>query len=223
MRRAASVSLVCSRVNEGCSISEPANSSASHSRPGAKRRDSTDVGIEGEAEQHQHHQHEDQRGGQQFARAELRLRSSLSSRIAVGRARAIQASLLARRGPSPACAADRRTAAESSATRPASRRTARVTMACASLAPCVLIRIVQPRVVDARQRLAEPVLAGGIEAGGGLVEAAAGRDRRAARGRWPGAGACRGRSCAPDRRARRGQARWFERRCGARLRERSRP
>ncbi len=44
-RRAASVSLVCSRRKEGCNISDPAKRNASHSNPGPKRRDSDDVGL----------------------------------------------------------------------------------------------------------------------------------------------------------------------------------
>src|SRR4029077_8721745 len=43
-RSALSVSLVCSRKNPGCSISDAANKNASHSSPGPKRRDSSRVG-----------------------------------------------------------------------------------------------------------------------------------------------------------------------------------
>src|ERR1700674_3500915 len=44
-RRAASVSLICSQKKEDCNISDPANKNASHKRPGPKRRDSDEVGL----------------------------------------------------------------------------------------------------------------------------------------------------------------------------------
>ena len=44
-RNALSVSLVCSRKNPGCSISDAAKRKANHSNPGPKRRDSSVVGV----------------------------------------------------------------------------------------------------------------------------------------------------------------------------------
>ena len=59
---------------------------------------------------------------------------------------------------------------ESATTRPASRRTARVRMACVSLRPCVLIMQRATLRAQARQRFAQPLLPCRVQARGRLIQ-----------------------------------------------------
>src|SRR5437879_5264125 len=100
-RRATSVSLDCSRVKEGCSISEPANKSASQSSPGPKRRASVVVGSKVKLKSTSTMRTKTSVLTSN-SRVRNSVRSSLASRMPMGRASGIERGTGARFGRSQA-------------------------------------------------------------------------------------------------------------------------
>src|SRR2546428_3112407 len=167
-RKATSVSFDCSRVNEGCSISEPANNSASQSKPGPKRRDSAAVGSKVKLKSTSTMSTKTS-VLTSSSRVRNSVRSSLASRMPMGRARATSSLLMRgerRREHGARIAGNggifrNRSAEQADGARDEGVRFARPVRAHEHGAAGIR---------QIRERRGQPVLAGAVESGGGLVE-----------------------------------------------------
>ena len=148
-----------------------------HQRAGEEERDPEQAGavaagfagrgIEGKAEKHHDDQREDDRGGEQFARAEFEaqfLGEHDGGGASEWSSQASRAELRKQR------ARDRRPMPLSRSTRPPASETARVARSSDSLRACVLMITVVPLSRRRASVVAEPREALAVEAGGGLVQ-----------------------------------------------------